>query len=61
MKIETKETVILTDDEKRLIIKTMPLMLDILESVNDVTIYNTTKQILDGMEKFISLVDTEVE
>ena len=59
MKIETKEVVTLTAEEKKAIVKTHSLMLDILEQINDPDIYNAVKQICDGMEDFEYLVDTE--
>lgn len=59
MKIETKEVVDLTDEEKKAITKTHILMLDILEQINDPDIYNAVKQICDGLEDFEELVDTE--
>lgn len=59
MKIETKEVVTLTDEEKSAITKTHMFMLDILEQINDPDIYNAVKQICDGLEDFEELVDTE--
>ena len=60
MKIETKEVLTLTTDEKKAINTTYMLMLDILEHVNDSSIYNAVKQTCNGLEDFGYLVNTEV-
>jgi len=59
MKVEMKEVLTLTPEEKIMINQVHSLMLDILEQVNDLDIYNATKQICDGMEEFCYVVDTE--
>ena len=59
MKIEMKEVLLLTTEEKKTITKTHSLMFDILEQVNDPDIYNAVKQSCDGLEDFEYLVDTE--
>ena len=59
MKVEMKEVLTLTHEEKAMINKVYSLMLDILEKVNDSDIYNATKKICDGMEEFGYVVDTE--
>lgn len=59
MRIEMKEVVTLSDEEKKVINEAHFLMLEILEQVNDPDIYNATKQICDGMEEFCHVVDTE--
>ena len=59
MKVEMKEVLTLTPEEKIMIHQVHSLMLDILEQVNDPDIYNATKQICDGMEEFYYVVDTE--
>lgn len=60
MKIEMKEVLTLTNEEKTMINKVYSLMLDIREQVNDPDIYNAAKQICDGMEEFGYIVNTEV-
>ena len=59
MKVEIKEVLTLTAEEKKAINTTHMLMLDILEQVNDPDIYNAVKQTCDGLEEFGYLVDTE--
>ena len=61
MKVEMKEVLILTTEEKKLINNTNILMLDILEAINDPDIYNAVKQVCDGFEEFGYIVDTETE
>ena len=60
MKIEMKEVVTLTAEEKKMISTTHILMLDILERINDPDIYNAVKQTCDGLEEFEYLVDTDM-
>lgn len=59
MKIETKEVIDLTTEEKKAINTTYRLMADILAQINDPDIYNAVKQICDGLEDFGYLVSTE--
>lgn len=59
MKIEMKEVITLTLEEKEAVNATFVLMGDILEQVNDPDIYNAVKQINDGLDEFIRLVETD--
>lgn len=59
MRIDTKEILTLTREEMKAVTDTRLLMLDILEQVNDPDIYNTVKQVSDGLEDFTSLAEVE--
>lgn len=59
MKVEMKEVLTLTDEEKIMINKVHSLMLDIQEQVSDPDLCNAVKQICDGMEEFDYIVDME--
>ena len=61
MKIETKEVLTLTTEEKKAINTTYLLMIEIIEQIKDPDIYNAVKQTCDGLEEFGYLVDTEVK
>jgi hypothetical protein len=61
MKVEMKEVLTLTTEEKKLINNTHNLILDILQATNDPDLYLSVKKICDGFEEFGYLVDTEVE
>lgn len=59
MKIEMKEVITLTSEEKEAVSATRVLMLDILEQVNDPDIYNAVQQVCDGLGEFEILVETD--
>ena len=61
MKIESKEVVTLTNEEKKMINDTYMLICEIMEQTNNEELYKTVQNIAKSMEEFGYIVDCEVD
>ena len=61
MKIESKEVVTLTSEEKKMINDTYMLIAEIMEKTNDTKLYKITQDISNSMYEFGTIVDCETD